>query len=268
MDFTDIFEYADTEQLERMAEVLLPIILIVAFVVMIARVVLYILQASALYTIARRRGISGAWLAWIPVGSSWIQGKITDHYHEYASRKKTYFAVILLVLAVAGMVLGSMTTSGQSKAFVEFVEDLEYVETGRDLMDSLDGLKSESATEGVVNSLVSLVAKIVGYIALYYIYKSCKPDSAVLFLVLSIIFNFLTPFFLFSCRKYDLGLMPPQQPYRQTYQPDQQTYQQDPRQSNWQSYQSPYQQGGYQSPYQNPNPSNRQYKDPWDQPKE
>lgn len=275
MDFTEIFEYADTEQLERVLGVLLPVILVVALVAMVVSVVFYILQASALYTIAKRRGISNAWLAWIPVGSSWIQGKITDHYHEYASRKKTYYAVILLVLSLVGMVLGGMTTSNQTKALAEFAEDLEYVETERELKAALDDLSEASAAEGVLNSIVSLAAKIVGYIVLYYIYKSCKPDSATLYLVLSVIFSFLTPFFLFACRKYDLGLMPPQQPYRQTYQPGQQTYQQNyQQQSYWQNFsqdgfqQGSYQQGSYQQPYRDPNAADRQYKDPWDQPKQ
>ena len=40
--------------------------------------VFYVLQSLSLYTIANRRGIRNPWLAWIPVGSSWTIGCISD----------------------------------------------------------------------------------------------------------------------------------------------------------------------------------------------
>lgn len=50
------------------------------------------------------------------------------------------------------------------------------------------------------------------YIALYRIYKSCDPKNTTLFLVLSILFNITMPFFLFACRKKDLGMPQPEAP--------------------------------------------------------
>ena len=40
----------------------------------------YVFSALALYTIAQRRGIRKAWLAWVPVLSVWILGSISDQY--------------------------------------------------------------------------------------------------------------------------------------------------------------------------------------------
>ena len=44
------------------------------------------------------------------------------------------------------------------------------------------------------------------YFAYYDYYASCRPDLKVVFLVLSILFPVTLPFFVFACRKHDLGM--------------------------------------------------------------
>ena len=58
-------------------------------------------------------------------------------------------------------------------------------------------------------NLASIALSVMIYIALYKVYKSCDPKHAVLFLVLSIIFNITLPFFVFACRNKDLGMPQP-----------------------------------------------------------
>ena len=50
---------------------------------------------------------------------------------------------------------------------------------------------------------------VFAFISLYYVYKSCNPDTAVVFLVLSIVIPATMPFFLLADRNLDRG-MPPQ----------------------------------------------------------
>jgi hypothetical protein len=47
-------------------------------------IVSYILEGKALSAIARRRGIEKPWMAWVPVGSSWLLGCISDQYRYVA----------------------------------------------------------------------------------------------------------------------------------------------------------------------------------------
>ena len=42
------------------------------------------------------------------------------------------------------------------------------------------------------------------------LYRSCNPQSAVVFLVLGIVLPVCQPFFYFACRKKDLGMVVPQ----------------------------------------------------------
>jgi hypothetical protein len=60
----------------------------------------------------------------------------------------------------------------------------------------------------MVMVVVSIVYAVFYYIALYDVYRSCKPDNATLFLVLTILLGVVYPFFLLSCRRMDLGMPP------------------------------------------------------------
>ena len=56
---------------------------------------------------------------------------------------------------------------------------------------------------------VSITLMVFYHICNYDFYRSCKPQSAVVFLVLGIILPVCQPFFYFSCRKKDLGMVVP-----------------------------------------------------------
>ena len=46
----------------------------------------------------------------------------------------------------------------------------------------------------------------------YDLYCSCDPNNSVLFLILSIVFSGIMPFFVFACRNKDNGIPRPKQP--------------------------------------------------------
>ena len=54
------------------------IVLMILALVLVAGLILAVLSALALYTIAKRREIANPWLAWIPLGQAWILGSISD----------------------------------------------------------------------------------------------------------------------------------------------------------------------------------------------
>ena len=58
---------------------------------------------------------------------------------------------------------------------------------------------------------LAIAITVFCYIAYYDLFRSCKPGNAVLFLVLSIIFNVTLAFFVFACSKSDEG-MPERRP--------------------------------------------------------
>ena len=64
-------------------------------------VIVYVLQALALYTIAKRRGIKKPWMAWIPLVNVWILGSISDQYQYVVKRQVKNKRKVLLGLNIA-----------------------------------------------------------------------------------------------------------------------------------------------------------------------
>ena len=85
-------------------------------------------------------------------------------------------------------------------------------------------LMSESVANGVITFVLIMllgylafltmvvIATVYMYLCCYDLYNSCNPSNGVLFLVLSIIFSVTLPFFIFACRKKDLGMPPKKKP--------------------------------------------------------
>ena len=197
------FEYAFPDAIGGAAVgVATGILLIVWCLAMGFSIVMYVLNAVGLYRIAKRRGIHHAWLAWVPIGSNWLLGSISDHYQYVAKQKVTSKRKILLILSLcligclfvlAGGVVAIVVAAGSSM--------------------------NASVALGVVLLLIAylgmmglaIAITVFCYIAYYDLFRSCKPGNAVLFLVLSILFNVTLAFFVFFSSKSDEG-MPERRP--------------------------------------------------------
>ena len=197
------FEYAFPDAMGGAAVgVATGILLIVWCLAMGFSIVMYVLNAVGLYRIAKRRGIHHAWLAWVPIGSNWLLGSISDHYQYVAKQKVTSKRKILLILSLcligclfvlAGGVVAIVVAAGSSM--------------------------NASIALGVVLLLIAylgmmglaIAITVFCYIAYYDLFRSCKPGNAVLFLVLSILFNVTLAFFVFFSSKSDEG-MPERRP--------------------------------------------------------
>ncbi|MBQ8670270.1 MAG: hypothetical protein IJ508_03390, partial [Oscillospiraceae bacterium] len=97
------------EALPRLGEGLLvmmgAVLVLVILMAIAATAAVYVLQALSLQTMAKRRGIANAWLAWVPVGSSWLLGAIADDINARQG-KKTSYGILLLVVTAACMGAG------------------------------------------------------------------------------------------------------------------------------------------------------------------
>lgn len=177
-------------------------LLVFYLIFLVFAIVCYVLRSLGLYTIAKRRGIHHPWLAWIPVGDAWIFGSISDQYQYVAKGKVRNRRKVLLGLNIAMMAM---------------IVPVIIAEVATVLaMDSAVA----AATAGMILFLaiylayiaLAIVTTVFLYIAQYDLYQSCNPNNAVMFLVLGIFFSVTQPFFIFACRKKDLGMPPRKQP--------------------------------------------------------
>lgn len=166
-------------------------------------VVSYVFHALSLYTISKRRGIRNPWLAWIPVGNMWILGSISDQYNyvvkgKVRSRRKILTGLTITVLALGALFYVSL--------FALMITAVSNAGLGAGIGSVLVLLLTILAIVAV-----GITATVYQYLAMYDLFRSCDPDNAVLYLVLSILFSVVYPVFLFVCRKKDFG-MPPRRP--------------------------------------------------------
>ena len=182
--------------------VFLVLYLLIMFFTTAFSLVCYVLQSYGLYTIANRRGIRNSWLAWVPIGNVWILGSISDQYQYVAKGKVKNRRKLLLGLNI-GLVVATV---------------------GWFIAILASALMSESVANGVITFVLIMllgylafltmvvIATVYMYLCCYDLYNSCNPSNGVLFLVLSIIFSVTLPFFIFACRKKDLGMPPKKKP--------------------------------------------------------
>ena len=203
--------YSYAYEIEEMIELGLLPVLFSSVPSLAFGIAVYVLTALAFYTVADRRGLKNPWLAWIPVANLWLLGSISDQYRyvvkgEFKSKRK-----ILLVLGIASMVVGmvifglitSLAITGISGAMGGISEE--------QMVSQLMGRAIGMVGLFVPMMGIAIAQMVIRYMALYDVYKSMDPSNCVMFLVLSILFSFTEPFFLFFNRTKDEGMPPRKQ---------------------------------------------------------
>ena len=172
--------------------------------------VMYILRSLALHTIAKRRGLQNAWLAWIPVGQEWIIGSVSDQYQYLTKGKIQNRRKILLGLQLAATVIGTVySVFSASQAIGELMYEFGYGNGYGMFFLPSAGLLSLCSTA------IGIAAYVFRQMSMYDLYKSCNPKNCVVFLVLGIFFAVTEPFFLMSCRYRDDGMPPRKREYEE-----------------------------------------------------
>ena len=216
----------ETSEAQQFIGAVAGVLIVAAILIVLINIVLYVLKSLGLYTIAKRRGIACAWLAWLPVGCEWITASLADQYRKVTSGKSTIRRFIIVALAVISIGLTSFTTTtvnDKTDDILELVEQAEergeFVDE-EDAMDFVGGLFEElSEIVGGGFTLIAALAGVVAFASNVYwfvcagdVYASCCPKNGTMMLVLSIFMPILAPFFFFCNKEKDAGMVPANQP--------------------------------------------------------
>lgn len=178
-------------------------------------ITLYVLGSLGLYTIAKRRQIGQAWMAWVPLLNLWLLGSISDQYMYVVKDKVRNRRKWMIGLAIAMIVVMVVFYVMFFAAYFNILFDIGMnLETDLIVQDESQIL--QNLLEALVPSLIAILVMLAVSIALtvleytcyYHLFASCDPENKTLFLVLSLIFSFLLPIFTFVCRKKDQGMPP------------------------------------------------------------
>ena len=176
----------------------------------------YVLESVGLYTIASRRGLKNPWMAWVPVLNCWLLGSISDQYRYVAKGQIRNRRMLLLALVIISTLVGwfgSGVSAANLSALTQLLEGGTVPYSGM-----ITGTVGTGLLVVVAGLAAKTVLKVYRYMALYDVYTSCDPHNNVLYLVLGILFQFLTPIFLFVNRNKDGG-MPPRKEQPQYHPP-------------------------------------------------
>ena len=175
---------------------------------------MYVLSALGLYTIAKRRAINKAWLAWIPVVNCWLIGCISDQYRYVVKGQVKSKRKSLLVLTIVQMGLTLAFIAAMTVTVISGVNSAMFTMGYPRIMDSI--LVPLIVTLGLLLPMagVAVAKAVIYYMAMYDLYTSCAPENNALYLVLSIIFRVSEPFFIFFNRNNDGGMPPRKTTYQ------------------------------------------------------
>lgn len=178
----------------------------------------YVVRALSVQTIAKRRGLSKPWLAWIPVANDWLMGSISDQYKYLTQEKEQSRRKILLGLSVTCALCGAAVAGSVISLVVQIAMTGEHYLSDAQMASILLKPMMGILAVGMVWSVVGITTYVFRCLCRYDLYKSCDPKNATAYLVLGILFNVAEPFFLLACRKKDLG-MPPRKPVYEPREP-------------------------------------------------
>ena len=187
-------------------------------------IVSYVLTSMALYTMAQRRQISHAWLAWVPVFNCWIIGSLSDQYRYVAKGQIKSKRKVLLILNILEMVLTACILVVSISVVVDLLDVVGYSSNYYSLTSLLKPLLGIAGL-GMLLAGIGIAATVFRFMALYDVYVSVDPANAVLFLVLSILIHIVEPFFLFFNRDKDNGMPPRREvPQPPVFEPENKDY--------------------------------------------
>ncbi len=181
---------------------ILSVYLVVCLLIFAVLIVCYVFTGISLYQIGKRRGLRNYGLAWVPLGDTWMINAIGDQYETIRTGKKQRLRWWALGLVGSALVLYVVVFTVMFSTMVRFAPLSGMELNPAQTMSLLSSFFAIFAIM-VVAKGVMLAGAVLTCINLYRLYRSAKPNCAVAFLVLSIVFNVAMPFFLFACRRYD-----------------------------------------------------------------
>lgn len=188
-------------------------------------VLVFILQALALYTIAKRRAIKKPWLAWIPVVNVWILGSVSDQYQyvvkrQVKNKRKVLLGLNIAMAAISAVILIAvvwmLAIMMLMAISIPAISDLEILlsnlvyYTGNNV--ALQTMLAVAALLSVPLAVLAIIHTVYFYLALYDVYCSCEPKNSTLYIVLSLVGNVVVDgayaIFVMLCKDKDLGMPP------------------------------------------------------------
>ena len=174
---------------------------IVAIFSSVIGLVMYLLKAFGIYNMSKSLGINNAWFSFIPLVNTYTFGKVAESYKLKSGKKSAKFGFWLLVLNILQViaVIALIVTLILLVAGIASVED-GMIEDSAALRAEIISAIIPFVVAYFLTLAIAITLTVVRYVALWRIYDVFSKNNATLFIILSILFSFLEPIFLFIIR--------------------------------------------------------------------
>ena len=164
-------------------------------------IVLYVLRAVSVYSMAKSAGIAAPWLAFIPILNVYTFGVIAEKLEKPDGKKGAKYGALLLCINLIKRIISASAVLLALLRIAELLEQPDKIDT-----ESLAGKLIPILFLCFLAAGLGIVEMILHYIALYRVFMIFAYQNAVLFTVLSVlgllfVSDILEPVFLFLVRK-------------------------------------------------------------------
>ena len=157
---------------------------------------MYLLEAVGLYGMAQRSGISRPWRGFVPFANTFLFGKIAEKYRRRDGKRSAKFSVLLLVFEVLTLIF-SITTMAFVISMISVLAT-SYNDSELNASIVVPMIAMLACCFVLIGVLIAYV--VIYYVALWRIFAAFDYNNTTVYLVLSIVFSFLGPIFLFVLR--------------------------------------------------------------------
>ena len=184
---------------------------IMLFIALSAYIVDYIFNGIATYNMAKRRGVSAPYTAFIPFARFFLTGKLAEQF-ELAQYGRTRKHSVRLV--VTGSLVSVFVLAYVGLAIMLFANILSYLPDLASEGDFSGGAIAYTLFNfgAIWISSIGMMVSALFYafyngMALYKVFRSQNPRTCVLFTILSLVVSPFSSFALFAQRKRDDGFI-------------------------------------------------------------
>lgn len=160
---------------------------------------LFFIKAFGVYSMSKSAGLKNPWMAFIPFCDAYAFGRLAGLY-EWQNGKSRNFAIGMLVLRVLNFC-----------AAISMM--IAFISSGAGVLSGIINETSEMNVSSVILEMravfgfsallnvIGLAYQILNFVCFWRIVRMSDRGKATVYTVLSVIFKFLDPIFIFSLRR-------------------------------------------------------------------
>lgn len=167
---------------------------------MVNYLAIYLFLAFGMFTMARRRNMSIAWLAFLPVANFYLLGKLIGDAEFYGFKIKGMGIIALVSVLV--MLAANVTADIVYGRILIYGYEAVFNPAGKEFIEGLYARNWPlTGVVATIVEIVDLVFRIICFMLAYFLFRNYAPRSCWLFSIIAFLFPLVGAILVFAIRK-------------------------------------------------------------------